>query len=75
MNILDIFDKDTGAKLRAFVVVVLALISAVVAVLQGALDVLQTLPDWDHMASAATFISGAIVFLGRFTALGNKVGD
>ena len=70
---LTIFDKDTGAKLRAGLAVALAVATFVVAVLQAALDAAHFLPAWEQVGAVAIWVQGAVSFLGRFIELGNKI--
>jgi len=73
VSILDLFDKETGAKLRAGLAVVLAVATFVVAILQAVIDNLGILPQWEQLGAIAMWIQGSITFLGRFTALGDQI--
>lgn len=72
MNILDIFDKERGAQIRAVIGVVMAVATALLLFLQTVADTLRDLPGWKWVGAVAMLLQGAIVFLGRFVALGNK---
>ena len=73
MNVLDLFDKELGAKLRAGLAVALAVITFVVAILQAVVDNVGILPQWQEVGAVAMWLQGAITFLGRFTALGDQI--
>lgn len=70
---LDIFDRELGARIRAGLAVALAVATVLVAVAQAALDTLHVLPDWEQLGAVAIFLQGAVSALGRFTAIGNRV--
>lgn len=72
VNLLD--NSELGAKVRAFLTLVLALVTAVVGVLEGALDVLSVLPEWEWVGTASMGLTAAVVYLGRYTKLGDKDG-
>lgn len=72
---LTIFDKETGARLRAGLAVALAVATFLVAVLQGALDAAHFLPAWKEVGAIAMWVQGAVSFLGRFIELGNKIQE
>ena len=73
MSVLDLFDKELGAKLRAGLAVALAVITFVVAVLQAVVDNVGILPQWQEVGAVAIWLQGAITFLGRFTAIGDQI--
>lgn len=74
MNVLDLLDNsELGAKARAFVTLLLGVVTAVLAVLQGALDLLSVLPDWEWVGTVSMGVTWLAVSIGRYTKLGNKV--
>jgi hypothetical protein len=73
VNVLDMLDEETGAKIRATVTTVLGVLVAIIAVLQATVGFLDALPDWEEIGGIALMLQAIITFLGRFTALGNKV--
>lgn len=70
-----ILDRDTGAKLRAWLAVALAVATFLVAVLQAALDAAHFLPQWQEIGAIAIWLQGVVSFLGRFIELGNKIEE
>lgn len=72
INLLD--NSELGAKVRALLTLVLALVTAVIGVLQGVLDVLSVLPEWEWVGTASMGLTAAIVYLGRYTKVGDKGG-
>jgi hypothetical protein len=68
-----LFDSETGGKVRAGIAVALGVATFIVAVLQAALDSLDTLPQWEQLGAVAMFLQAAISGLGRFTTFGDKV--
>lgn len=73
MNLLDLFDKELGAKLRAGLAVALAIATFAVAVLQATADALRFLPEWEQLGAVALWIQGAVSLIGRFTAIGQRI--
>lgn len=73
MNILNLFDKELGSKLRAWIVVALGVATVVTAVLQTLIDNLGVLPESDLIGQISMIASGILIFLGKFTSFGNKV--
>lgn len=72
MNLMNLFDKELGAKLRALIAVVFALVTAAVAVLQAVADVLESLPKWREIGVVLMWVHAAITLLGRFSAIGDR---
>lgn len=76
MTLLNLLDPELGAKVRSVVLRVLAVATAVLALLQGVLGVLDTLPHWPWVGVVALFVQAVIVQVARGTSFGNKVvGD
>jgi hypothetical protein len=75
--VLSLLDKELGAKIRGGLVVALGVASFLIAVLQAALDSLHFLPDvgFTDPVAVGSWLTAAIVYLGRFTALGNKITE
>lgn len=73
MNLLDLLDRDLGARLRAGLAVALAVATFLIAVAQTALDSLHVLPDWEQLGAAAIWLQGVVSGLGRFLEFGNKI--
>jgi hypothetical protein len=71
VNLFDLFDSETGGKLRAGLAVALGVATFIVAVFQAALDSLDVLPEWEQLGAAAIWLQAVISGLGRFTKLGN----
>lgn len=71
-NPIDVLDPALGGKVRAFVALVLALVTAALAVLQSAGDILNSLPQWRVVGAVAMFIQAGIQTLARFSTVGNK---
>ena len=70
-----LFDSESGGRVRAAVAVALGVATFLVAVLQAALDSLDSLPDWEQLGAVAMFLQATISGLGRFTSLGNLVSE
>ena len=75
MNLFNLFDSEAGGKVRAAIAVALGVATFIVAVLQAALDSLDSLPDWEQLGAVAIWLQAAISGLGRFTSLGNKLAE
>lgn len=73
MNILNLFDKELGSKLRAWIVVALSVATVVTAVLQAFIDNIGVLPQSDVLGQVAIIVSGLMISIGKFTSFGNKV--
>lgn len=67
------FDTETGGRVRAALAVALGVATFIVAVLQAALDSLDSLPDWQQLGAIAMFLQAAISGIGRFTSIGNRL--
>lgn len=70
-----LFDSETGGKVRAAIAVALGVATFLIAVLQAALDSLDSLPDWEQLGAVAMFLQAAISGLGRFTSFGNIIKE
>lgn len=71
VSILNLFNKDLGARTRALLVSISGLAAALVLVLQDVIDVLNLLPNSGVTAKIVLALLGAVSFIGRFTSLGN----
>lgn len=72
---LDLLDKDLGARIRGALVVLIGVATFLIFVLQAALDAAHSLPDWEAVGAVGVQVQALITLLGRFTAVGNKVLD
>lgn len=75
MKVLDVLDKESGARVRALLASALAVATFIVAIAQAALDSLDVLPQWDRIGAVAMILQGTISYVGRFTAFADKVAD
>lgn len=69
MNVL--LDPELGAKIRAKLLMLGAIATALVALAQSVANLLDTLPHWPWVGSALYGLHAVIVFLARYTSLGN----
>lgn len=68
---MNVFDPELGRKIRAVVTLALVVLTAVLGLLQGVLDVLGALPDWQLVGSLSLFLRGVVTFLTSYTPVGN----
>lgn len=67
-----LFDPEFGRRTRLLLTLILAVVTALLAFLQGVLDVLEFLPDYEYIGAAALFVKAIIERLTFFTNIGNK---
>lgn len=72
---MNIFSTETGARARATLASLFALVTALSVLLESTVDLLDVLPQGQYVVAAAAFLASLVPILGRFTALGNKDGE
>lgn len=70
---MNLLDPILGESLRKKLLAVLAVLNALLVVLQVAADQLESLPSWPWVATASAALTGAVVALTRLTVIGNRV--
>lgn len=66
-----LFDPELGSRLRAIWTLIVAVLVAIIALLQAVLDTVHFLPDWEAIGSIALFLRAAISLLTTWTKIGN----
>ena len=65
--------SNIGSRARVVMLVVFAIATFLLAVLQAALDSFHTLPEWQYTGVTLLWLQAAVSFLGKFTRFGDQI--
>lgn len=74
-RMVEIFDREAGAKARAALAVVLGICTVLVAAANAVLENIDALPPAGWVGSVAMVAQATVTYVGRFTSIADKAVD